>query len=92
MQCRFIGDSAHLAAQGVDLLDQLPLGQSADSRIARHERYRIQINIKKQGPAAHARCRQGCFASGMTAAYNDDIVIFTQFFSPKNNIALEQGK
>jgi len=41
MRRGFICDFTHLAAQRVDFLDQLSLGQAPDCRVARHQRNRI---------------------------------------------------
>ena len=64
----------HLAAQGIDLLDQMPLGQAADGRIARHQRNGIQIDGQQQRAAAHAGSSQGRLASGMPCTDNNHII------------------
>jgi len=71
----FIGDLAHLAAEGVNFLDQLTFGQSPDGRIAGHQRDGIQIDVEQNRPATHARAGQRRFAAGMSAADNRNIII-----------------
>src|SRR5271157_2359040 len=48
-----IGYLPHLTAQGIDFLDQLPLGETSDGGITRHEGHRIQIDIEHERGAAH---------------------------------------
>jgi hypothetical protein len=73
-----IGDAAHLAAEGIDLLDQLALGQAADGGIAGHQGYGVQVDIEQQRFTAHARCGQSRFTARMAAADDDHIVISVQ--------------
>ena len=64
----------HFATQGIDLLDQMALGQSADGRIAGHKRNGVQIDRQHQRTATHASSRQGRFATGMAGADNDYVI------------------
>jgi hypothetical protein len=82
MDGRFIGDLPHFSTQGIDFLDKLALGQTADSRIARHKGNRIQINIKQYRGTAHPCRRQGSLTAGMTASDNNNIVISLQTLNP----------
>ncbi|OPY91975.1 MAG: hypothetical protein A4E73_01609 [Syntrophaceae bacterium PtaU1.Bin231] len=70
-----VGDPAHLAAQGVDLLDKLALGEAADRGVAGHERDRIEIDVEEDRLAAHARRGEGGLAARVPPADDDDIVV-----------------
>ena len=69
-----VSDPGHFTAQGVDFPDQLPLGHAADRRAAGHGSQFVQVDGQQQGPAAHARRRQGCLAPGMPRTHHDDVV------------------
>ena len=71
---RLVGDAGHLSAQGIDLLDQLPLGHPADGGAAGHGGHLVQIDDHQQDAASHAGRRQRRFTSGMARADDDDIV------------------
>jgi len=70
--------SGHLSAQGIDFLDQVALGQTADGRVAAHGSDGIGVAKENSGAAAHAGRGQGRFAAGMAGADDDDVVL--QFF------------
>ncbi len=76
MDGRPVGDPAHLTAQGVDLLDELALGEAADRGIAGHERNGIEVDIEQERLAAHPRRRQRRLAARMTASDDDDVIFF----------------
>ena len=65
----------HLAAEGVDLADQVPLGQTADGRIARHLPAHVQMQRQQQGSAPHAHRRERRLAAGMAGTDDDDLVV-----------------
>ena len=69
-----VGDPAHLTAEGVDLLDELALGEAADRGIAGHERKGIEVDVEQKGLAAHPGRREGRLAARMTASDDDDVV------------------
>ena len=71
-----VGDTAHLTAKGVDLLDELALGEAADRGIAGHERERIEVDVEQKGLAAHPGRREGRLAARMTPSDDDDIIFF----------------
>jgi hypothetical protein len=73
-----VGDPAHFPAEGIDLLDELPLGEAADGRIAGHQGNGIEVDIEEQCLAAHAGRRQSTFTARMAAADNYNIVIIGQ--------------
>jgi hypothetical protein len=65
---------AHLPPQGIDLLDQVPLGQSSDGRITRHQRYGIQVDGQEECGAPHPGGGKGRLAAGMPGPHHDDVV------------------
>jgi hypothetical protein len=69
-----VGDLRHLAAEGVDLLDQLPLGHAADRGAARHGRKFVEVDRQQQHAAAHAGRGQRCLAAGVSGADDEDVV------------------
>ena len=58
-----VGDPAHLAAQGVDLLDELALGEPPDRGVAGHERDGVEIDVEQERLAAHPRRGEGRLAA-----------------------------
>ena len=72
----FIDDLAHLAAQGIHLTHQMPLGAAPDGGIAGHHSDTIQRNGKQHRSHAEA-CRRKCrLTACMTAADNGNIYGF----------------
>ncbi len=69
-----VGDLAHLAAEGVDLADEVALGRAADGGVAGHEGDVLQVHAEEEGPAPHAGGRQRCLAAGVAGADHDDVV------------------
>ena len=67
---------AHLSTQSINFAREVPLGESADGRIARHLPDGIRVHGQQQGLTAHPSCRQGCFNSSVTCPDNDDVVLF----------------
>ena len=65
----------HFTAQGVDLLNNLPLGQAADGGVAGHGADGIGVDDADQGAAAHAGSGQRGLATGMTRADDGDVKI-----------------
>jgi hypothetical protein len=49
-----VGVLAHLAAERVDLADQMALGGAADGRVAGHLTDRVEVHREEQRPATHA--------------------------------------
>src|SRR6185312_2344349 len=63
----------HLSAERIDLLHEMPLGDPANCRIARHLCDSSQFHCQKQSFRAHS-CGGKCgFAAGMTAPHHDDV-------------------
>jgi len=69
-----VGNPAHLAAQRVDLFDELALGQTADRGVAGHQRNRVQVDVEEQGFAAHPGRRERGLATRMPSPDNDDVI------------------
>jgi len=70
-----VGHPGHLAAERVDLADELPLGQPSDGRVAAHQRDRVQIHREQQRACAHSGGGQGRLASGVARAHDDDVEV-----------------
>ena len=75
----------HRAAQRVDLLDQMPLADAADRRIARHCAQGFDVVRQQQRLHAHARGRQRGFGAGMAATDNDDIEGIGEFHDGRHS-------
>ena len=71
-----VGNFAHDAAERVNFADQMPLGNSADRRVAAHLRDQVQVHGDERGLQAHARGSHGSLAACMTGAHHYDIVLF----------------
>src|SRR5660397_197231 len=69
----------HLPAQRVDLPHQVPLRQSPDRRVARHEADGVRVDRQKEGGTPHPRRRQRRLAAGVPAPDNDDVVLLRIF-------------
>ena len=70
-----VDGAAHDAAQGVDLADELPLGQAADGRIAAHLGDAIQAAGQQCGPRADPCRGHGRLGAGVAAADDQDVEI-----------------
>ena len=82
-----IGDFAHDAAQRIDLAHQVPFGNSANRRIARHLRDQVGIEREQGGPQPHAcRCHRG-LASGMSGADHDHVELFGKWRQGLSSLA-----
>lgn len=71
---REVRDAAHLSAQSIYLSDNLTFGDSADCRVAGHRGHFGHIHRKQQRARAETRGGRGRFASGVSAADDDNIV------------------
>ncbi len=68
-----VGGAAHHPVERVDLPDQMPLGQAADRRIARHFADGFDFMGEQQGAGAQARGRRRRLAAGVPAADNHHV-------------------
>ena len=73
-----VDDLAHFAAQGVDLADDLPLGDAADGRVAAHLGDGVGIHGQEGGAQPHPGRGQGRLDAGVAGADDDDIEIENQ--------------
>ena len=72
---RTVGDDTCHTAQRVDLPHDLPLRHPADGGIAGHVCQLGHIHREQQRPRPHPGRRRGRLAAGVSAAYDDNIVI-----------------
>src|SRR5277367_1846613 len=70
-----VSRQAHLAAERVDLADQVALADTADSRVAGHLADVIEVEREHQRARAHPGRRERGFDSGVAGADNDDVVV-----------------
>ncbi len=80
----FVRRPGHLSAQGVDFLDQMAFGQSADGRIAGHVTDLIDILGDEKGWMAHPGRSQGGLNPGMTSSHHNDIISFAMIDAKPN--------
>ena len=66
----------HLPAEGIDLLDQVPLGQPADGRVARHEGNGIQVDGQKKRAAPHAAAASAASQPAWPRSHHDHVICF----------------
>src|SRR5450631_1739154 len=84
----FVGRQGHGAAQRVDFLDQMPLADTADRRIARHLSKRFNAVRQQEGAPAHARGGQRGFGPGVAAAddYDFEASVEEHVFTRKTRV------
>ena len=70
-----VGGPGHLAPQGVQLPDQVPLAGAADGRVAGHVAHRVQVDGEADGPAAQARRSKGGLDPRVASADYRDIIL-----------------
>jgi hypothetical protein len=66
----------HLPAKGINFLDQVSLGQSADGWVTGHPRDSIYIDCEKKRRVPQAGASQGGFAPGVAGPDNDDVIFY----------------
>ena len=76
----FVRDPAHLAAQRVDLLDELAFGEAADCGIAGHQSDRVEADVEQKGLASHPGGRQGRLAARVPSPDHNDVIHATHGF------------
>ncbi len=81
----------HRTAQRIDLADDLPLGHTADGRIAAHLGHRIQIGREQRHVGTHPRSGQRRLGSGMPGTDHDHVVLVPRR-SHRLIVADEQGR
>ena len=83
LDAALVGGDGHGAAERIDFLDQVPLADAADRRVAAHLPQRLDVVGQQQRLAAHARGRQGGLGAGVAAADDDDV----EFFGVEHGVA-----
>ena len=73
-----VDDLAHLAAERVDLADDLALGDTADGRVAAHLGDGISAHGQESRAQAHPRRRQRRLHARMAGTDDDDIKIVNE--------------
>jgi len=81
----FVGGQCHRTAERVDLLDQMPLADATDRRIARHRPQGFDVVRQQQRLHAHARGGERRFGAGVTATDNDDFERFREFHDGRHS-------
>ncbi len=76
LQKRIVDGAAHLAAQGVDLADQVPLCRAPDGGIAGHERHAVHVEGEQERPVPHAGAGERRLAARVPRAHHDDLIAF----------------
>jgi hypothetical protein len=71
-----IGDLAHDAAEGVDLADQMSLGDAADGGIAGHLRDQVEVQGEERRAQAHPRGSGSGFAASMAGTDYQYVELF----------------
>ena len=71
-----IGVDAHLATEGIKLIDKVTLCESADGWVAGHLGDRRFLCRHEKCLNAHASCSKGSFSTGVTSANDNDIEFF----------------
>jgi hypothetical protein len=69
-----INSSTHLAAEGVDLFDQMALANTANRGVTRHLADVVKIEGEHQGLTSHTRGCQASFDTSVPRANDDHIV------------------
>jgi len=70
---RLIGSKGHLATQGINLPNQVPLSLPPDRGIAGHPADASRNQRDEQGPSPQSRRRQGGLDASMSASDHDDV-------------------
>jgi hypothetical protein len=71
-----ISDSPHHTLQRIDLTNEVPYTKSAKCWIARHNTNGVRPQRNQCRSYAHPRGGVRSFSSGVSAAYNNDVVMF----------------
>jgi hypothetical protein len=74
MDARAVDRARHRAAEGVDLLRQMALADTADRRVAAHLPQRLDVLRQEQRAHAHAGGGERGFGAGMASADDDATV------------------
>jgi hypothetical protein len=69
-----VGGRSHGAAEGIDFLDQMPLADAANGRVAGHRPQRLDVVRQQQRAASRARRGECRLGAGMAATDNDYVI------------------
>lgn len=75
LDCRLVNDETHLSAEGVNLANHLPLGKTADCRIAGHLGNVIIVDRQQQRARPQTRGGQSRFHAGVSGPDHNDVPI-----------------
>ena len=75
LDARFVDHASHLAPQGVDLPDDLPLGNASDGGVAAHLADGVEIHRDERGFRPQAGRGEGRFAPRMARPDHDNVKI-----------------
>jgi hypothetical protein len=78
LQRRHVRRTAHDSAQGVDLADNRPLGDTADRGVARHLSNALECARNQTDTGAEASSRNRCLSAGVPGADDDDVELFLE--------------
>jgi hypothetical protein len=89
LYARAVNDASHDTAEGINFTDNVPFGNTPDSRIARHLPDQVEIQCDQRGLRAHTRCGRGGFATCMTSPNNNyvEALIKTHNYFPMQKVA-----
>jgi hypothetical protein len=74
LDSRAIDRLAHQSTEGIDLSDDLTLGNPADGRVATHLSDRIEVPCKECDACAEPSGRSSSLGPGMPGADNDHVI------------------
>src|ERR1019366_5930499 len=75
LDSRLVGRQSHLAAERVDLADQMALADAADRGVAGHLADMIEVQREHQGARTHPGRGERGFDTGVAGADDDDVVV-----------------
>ena len=75
LERRSIGIASHFSSEGIEFVDEMTLGKSANRRIARHATDSVDAGGDEKCTTAHSRSSKCRFRTGMSAADNDDVIV-----------------
>ena len=71
----------HQSAHRVDLTDDMPFGNAADSRIAAHLAHGVQIRCQQRRPRTNARGGRSSFGTGVSSTDHQHVIVIFNSFS-----------
>ena len=80
LQCRAVRHLSHVSAQGINLADDLPFGNSTHGRVARHLCYLVHVHGDEQRACSHLGCGTGSLATSVAGSHHHDIIPLLHLF------------